>query len=118
MQASVHYYNVIGNIERGVVTGNPQFIGSVLGSTAPAPQSQVLAFNAVYGFDSGPNGSVGMHTAMNGAAIYAHQRGLAIIQNIFERIGTSGVAPVSTMVTSSGGESNKNVIIWNNTMVS
>jgi hypothetical protein len=112
----IHYYNVIGNLKTGVVAGNPRFIGSINGSTAPAPQSQILAYNRIYGFDAGSDGANLMLAAGKNSITYEAQRGVAIIQNIFERIGTS---ENGTTLDFNTGDSDAydNVMIWNNTFM-
>lgn len=112
----VHYYNVIGNLKTGIVAGNPRFIAAISGSTAPAPQSQILAYNRIYGFDAGVSGANLMLTAGKTASTYAHVRGIAIVQNIFERIGTSRLSTTLDINTSDGDDFD-NCIIWNNTIM-
>lgn len=109
-------HTVIGNYKPAAATGKPRFTGDFTGQGGPAPQSQILAYNRILDFDVGGAGSTYMMSyAMDSEAI-RFQRGLAFVQNLFERTGTSGSAIVAQIGTGSTQGTN-NVLAWHNTLV-
>lgn len=116
MAARVHPYNFIGNFKSGTVPGNPQIIGEINGSAAPVPQSQIVAYNAIYGFDNGASGASNM---FKGGEYDSTKpvRGLAFVQNIFERLGTGRAGSTFSTAAFNADTGYHNVLFWNNTLM-
>jgi hypothetical protein len=116
MAARVHPYNFIGNFKSGTTPGNPQIIAEINGSSAPVPQSQIVAYNKIYGFDNGASGANGMFKAAEYDA-YKAQRGLAVVQNLWERLGTGRGGTMMDIAVQSADTGFHNVLLWNNTQM-
>jgi hypothetical protein len=116
MAARVHPYNFIGNFKSGTTPGNPQLIGEINGSTAPRPQSQIIAYNRIYGFDNGSSGAVNI-LKIGEYDANKPVRGVVLVQNIFERLGTGRAGSTFSGAAFTADTGYHNVLAWNNTFM-
>lgn len=103
-------YTWLGNKKTGNTSTTSNLVtGSINGMNAPDPQSQIIAYNKLYGFSiaSGNILILGVHADKP-------VRGIAVVQNIFESTGTTA-GDITNIASSDVHDNINNVLIWNNT---